>query len=260
MKTLLLLILLVLNWGSGIAQGFRTRDTIFFSPGNIQSITYYNNKLRDSTVYYSKKTDEKSATFIYKGNGSEGTWIGYDKEGNKVSKYDVSNNKTTGLAVYYHKNGKVYIEENFENNLRQGKATMYFENGAIRWQGMYKNNKLNGASIHYYKNGKLQFAGIYKNGKMRGERKCYTEYGTPCDGFFIIRDEQNLPEREGLCRNGKPEGTVKQYNKGVLVKMVTYKNGKPDGLTYRYKDNKVISTELYKNGKFKKEIKEEPNK
>ena len=244
----------LLSYTLCFSQGFRTTDTTFLNENKIQSITYSTNKVRDSTVYYSKTTSEKTATFIYKGNGSEGAWVFYDKEGYKTNSYFVSNNKKTGPAVYYYKSGRVSSEENYENNVREGRAIEYYENGTIKWQGNYSRKKLDGESLLYYNNGKLKWAGMYKEGRMSGVRLCYTEFGTLCDGLFVIRDEHNLLEREGMCIAGKPEGEVKLYNNGKLVKTVMFKNGKPDGLMHRYKNDKIVSTELYKNGKFKKDI------
>ena len=213
-------------------QSKKTSDTVFFSIDKIESITYKTNSIRDSVVYYSKKSN-KAATFIFKGIDSKGIWILYNNDGNKTMKYGVN------------------------NNLKEGEVTEYYKNGNLKWRSYYKKNKLEGESTHYYKNGKPQWVGLYKDGKMSGERLCYTEFGNLCDGLFVIYDEDGLVQREGTCKNGKPEGLVKQYGRGILVKTTNFKDGKPHGFTYHYSNQKIISTEIYKNGKFKKVVKGE---
>jgi antitoxin component YwqK of YwqJK toxin-antitoxin module len=241
---------------ASFAQSTITTDTSYSEPGHILTITFKTDGLRDSTVYSRYKEGGK-AVFIFRGNGSAGTWLLYDKEGYRSVKYDVDNNQKNGPCIYYNRNGKIKQEEFFKDNLHEGKANAYFENGNLKWQGNYKKNKVNGESIHYYANGKLQWTGLYKDGKMSGPRLCYTEFGSLCSGLFVIRDEKGLTEREGLCKEGKPEGKMKQYHNGELTRVINFKDGKPDGFTYYYKGGKIILTEVYKNGKFKKEFKGE---
>ena len=224
-------------------------------------VTFYPNNHQPQNVFYHNKSGKKDGCqSSYFENGK------LAKEAEFINGEELSNNE-----FYANGNPKVisckgrFHQTFYENNTLKSSInyqknnsyteTTYFANGKIASVISYKNDKKDGMIAQYYENGNLKLKGAYKDDKMHGDRTYYDYTGKKINNKLVIYDSNHLIEREGFCKNGKPEGEFKVYDSdGNVTMLVNFKNGKPNGNAYFYYNNRLRSTEVYTNGVFVREV------
>lgn len=255
-------------------------DTTFYASGKIQYITIVEFDKRE-IIYFSEQGYKiKKYTFI--NNSGDGIWTTYYRNGTKRMETDYRNNVKEGKCFLYSKSGYKMGEGNYENGLLEGVFKYFYEGGGLLLElnyhkgledgvtkGYYKSGKLKvkteivkgkeeGEALGYYESGKKKWKSEHEKGHMKGEMVFYNESGSTFDGELNFTDDKGEPELTGKCIKGRPDGDLKFFNEGKLVRQIHFTKGKPDGNYLHYdKNGTVTSTDVYKDGEFVKEIKGE---
>ena len=223
-------------------------------------VSFYPNKQVHNIYHYTQTGKKDGCQISYFENGTiakESEFIDgvelYSKEF-----YVNGNPKVISIAGKYYKT--FYQNQSIQSSISYQKNNSYteisyFSNGNKSSVVHYKNTKRDGAVTQYYENGNLKLQCAYKEGKMYGKRVYYDNTGKKIDNAMVMYDNKHLIEREGFCKNGKPEGELKVYDsEGNITMLANFVKGKPNGNTYYYYNNKLKSTEVYTNGVFVREV------
>jgi len=149
--------------------------------------------------FYSDETGELFGRVEYV---NKNPWKGIAYNTVDRTKYVIDQGKRNGEYVKYDYSGKIKEEGKFVNDKREGAFNYYSYNETLKKTENYTNDILDGDVVYYNDEGKLISKVEYKNGK-------------PYNGTIL----QNTYSKRGA--------NEESYEKGVLVKRITYgENGK----------------------------------
>jgi len=223
-------------------------------------VSFYPNKQAHKVYNYTQTGKKDGCQISYFENGIIATEAEYANGVELYSKEFYANGQPKVISIKDTYKKSFYQNQSIQTSISYQKnnnytETNYFPNGNKASIVHYKNGKRDGAVTQYYENGNLKLQGAYKDDKMYGKRVYYDYMGKKINSTLVIYDDKHVIEREGFCKNGKPEGELKVYDSdGNITMLVNFKNGKPNGNTYYYYNNKLRTTEVYTNGVFVREI------
>lgn len=135
-----------------------------------------------------------------------GTWVMWDKHGNKIVEreflngkqhgmetawengkklyiHHYRNDKFDGIWIYWDKNGQVSATENWKDGKLHGTRTTYYGNGNKEAEENYKEGKLDGKKTVWYENGGKMIEAFFKDGYRYGIWTTWNEKGAKEDEF-----------------------------------------------------------------------------
>ena len=113
-----------------------------------------------------------------------GTWIMWNRHGNKIAEQDYKNGKLDGKEIWWEGNRKKY-EQNYKDGEIDGVQIYWGENGLASAVNNFKNGKLHGTQTIYYKNGNKQTEENYVDGKKNGKSTSWYENGQKSEEAFF---------------------------------------------------------------------------
>lgn len=154
--------------------------------------------------FYSDETGELLGRVEYVNNKP---WKGTAYNTADRTKYVINQGKRNGEYVKYDYSGKIKEQGKFVNDKREGVFNYYSYNEALKKTENYKNDILDGDVVYYNDEGKLISKVEYKN-------------GNPYNGTILL----NTYSKRGA--------NEESYEKGVLVKRITYGENGKNATTY----------------------------
>ena len=89
--------------------------------------------------------------------------------------YYANNKKINGKYIGYNKNGRKMSEANYKDGKREGKQEEWYDNGQKMIEANYTDGEMEGKQEEWYDNGQKMIEANYKDGKNEGKREgwCY---------------------------------------------------------------------------------------
>ena len=245
-----------------IPSNFQRIDTLKYSNGNIQSLTFYKSKGNYHELNF-YENENKKKFFQIKNEQYHGMAIDWFKNGNEKWVREYANGNQIGKNITFEENGLKKQEYNTENNsflyfFKNGKprvkytdssTTYYYDNGNKFEEYSYEFNSENkysgsGKVKFYSENNDLVFDGLYTNTsfskegqKFTGEIVCYFKSGKPSMYFNLIN---GVYTGEFYCYHGN--GNLKFEGEAIDSVNVYYKSYYPNG-NPEFEKNKRKKTE-----------------
>lgn len=122
--------------------------------------------------------------FVYPKHGAyikppanfSGTWIMWDRHGEKIGEQDYWNGKRHGRETRWENGRKIY-EHHYKNDQFDGVWIYWGENDLLSAVENWREGRLHGIRTVYYGNGNKQFEENYKEGKLDGKKTIWYENG-----------------------------------------------------------------------------------
>lgn len=142
-----------------------------------------------------------------------GTWIVWDRNGQKRYEIDFKDGKYHGTFTTYYSNGQECTQQDHRNHKAHGPGRGWHPNGQRSYEITYKNDKPNGTWIHWYDNGQKQCKREYKNGENHGT--------------YTIWHRNGQKRLEINYKDGKKHGIEASWDEQSNVNYIRhYENGK----------------------------------
>lgn len=192
----------------------------------------FNDKILNGDVYQ-MFGDKKVPLGKMKDGKKEGKWIGWYKNGQKLSEGIYKDGKRDGLWTDWNKSG-------------------WYESGQKNYEGTYKDGKEDGLVTWWYVDGQKESEGTYKDGKpdglhteweRNGQKKIETRYKDGI-GFRVVYYESGKKREQGNIKEGKRDGLWKSYdrnNDGYYEMVYKSGHGRWDGIYGEWWENGEIS-------------------
>ncbi|MFN8207298.1 MAG: prolyl oligopeptidase family serine peptidase [Bacteroidales bacterium] len=173
MKQTTILLLLILNLGSSLAQ---ERDTF--------SLKYVVSK--NHTITYKRIIDFNITNRLYHvkdyfENGQiqmDAFYSEFDKHIKEESQCNYRSNTKEGLYKEWFDNGQIAYEGNYKNGLRNGISTSWYKDGQKESEEHWLNGQLHGNSKYWSKKGDLQFDLYFNHGINKNPKDVHYQYLT----------------------------------------------------------------------------------
>jgi hypothetical protein len=107
----------------------------------------------------------------------QGTWVTYNRYGEKISETDWVNDKKEGMEKKYYAYNKVKEEQEYLGGIKEGQYTKYFFSGQTASEGQYASGHREGKWTRYFEDGSVRQEGFYKGGKRDAVWKTYNRKG-----------------------------------------------------------------------------------
>ena len=141
-----------------------------------------------------------------------GTWIVWDRNGQKRYEINFKDGKYHGTFTTYHGNGQECTQQDNRNHKAHGPGRGWHPNGEKSYEITYKDDKPHGTWIHWYDNGQIQSKREYKNGEYHGT--------------YAIWHKNGQKRLEINYKDGKKHGLEASWDEGGSVNyMRHYENG-----------------------------------
>jgi len=159
----------------------------------------------------------KHGAYIKPPANFSGTWIMWDRYGEKIAEQDYrdgkrhgketrwengrklyehhyKNDQFDGTWIYWGKNGLVSVVENWKEGKLHGTRTVYYQNGNKSFEENYNEGQLDGKDTISYENGRIMTEAYFKNGYRYGVWTTWNEKGTK-EGEFNWTKEYEKGKR-----------------------------------------------------------------
>lgn len=170
---------------------------------------------------------QKSKMNQQDGNGKQGLWRFYNRDGQLLREVNYKNDVKHGACIiYYPLTGKPKEESNFYDGKREEEYKTYYMTGELKCEGSYKDNKKDGLWSTYDRvSGEKRTEGNYKENKKDGEWSYWNSKGQLMskgkyvagqkDGVWEYYDSDGKLKYKETYANGKLAGTEGQENKNT---------------------------------------------
>lgn len=183
---------------------------------------------RDENIVFSEKDGVKNGTYMY-----------FHDNGILSEKINYRVGEKNGVSKYFYDNGRLWLVENYKNDRREGEIRAYFPDGIKKIEGDFQSGTCE--LKEFYSGGALRKHIQCDQGGQRGEYKEFYSDGTlKAQGRFDgdMLTQENIWDGEyseyfpsgaiqtiTVWKNGKKEGSAKQYNSsGDLKQVLVFKD------------------------------------
>lgn len=204
---------------------------------------------------------------LFQGKGSiqggeqVGAWAYADKEGNQRAAGEYKDDKQEGLWTYWFEDGTKETEGAFENRLRQGSWSYWHPNGQLRARGHFDRGREVGEWEWWDTDGQPARRGRFENGLQTMRWTFYENGARSAEGYYLenqkvgtwtywndgVESQKEYPldesleivqekwedgttKREGLLRNGQPDGLwITRHRNGAVRMEGRFDAGVPTG-------------------------------
>jgi antitoxin component YwqK of YwqJK toxin-antitoxin module len=157
----------------------------------------------------------------------DGTWIFYDRDGEKTTSIQYVAGKKEGVRKSFKK-GTLVKQEPFVNDLQEGYARyFYLEDGSLKQEVPFKAGKEEGTGYQYSKDGRIITLLTYKNGALTRKQSINQIDGQKQkQGLWMAFYPNRNPKFEGPYLNDLKNGYWKYYRaNGDLLRVEKWVNG-----------------------------------